>query len=107
MTTPPRSPRQTAAGGGTDPAVSREDLERENMLGERRASARKLFIAAAVLAGLAVLAWIVVATTGGWVHGPALAISVGAPVAAVGLAAAATISTRQYTPARRVARPMR
>ena len=52
---------------------------------------RRVFVVAAVLMVVAVLAWIVVAVVAAdaWVRGPALAASYGAPTAAVGLAAAA------------------
>ena len=52
---------------------------------------RRVLVVVAVLVATAVIAWLVVAIAGddAWVHGPALAASYGAPIAAAGLAAAA------------------
>ena len=52
---------------------------------------RRVVVMAAVLAAVAVAAWVVLAVVdeNAWFRGPALATSYGAPTAAVGLAAAA------------------
>lgn len=87
---------QRAAGAVPGPTATVEQLERERVVRVRQESARRVFIAAAVLAGLAVVAWVLLAaTSGGWVHGPALAASIGAPLAAIGLAGAAAVGARR------------
>lgn len=81
-----------------EPIIAAAAIERERAQEMRLTSARQVLRVAAVLAVVAVIGWIMVATVnGGLIHGLALAASVGAPSAAVGLAAAALITTHRDT----------
>ncbi len=68
---------------GHDDDAGHRDVPRDSM--------RTVLTAALILAAMSVLGWFALtATDGGWIHGQALAASIGPPVAAVVLAAAGT-----------------